>query len=410
MKGGDKMGREIKMSFAEYHINNTDPDFINKYWSNKNTLDPWKIGYRSEKKIWILCQEKDYHNDFGGYETTPDNFTRGRRCTYCRGFKVHPKDSFAQWAIDNIDKNFLNKYWSTKNECDPWELGVGTSKKVWFKCQDKIYHDDYNMYIHNFIKGQRCPYCKGSSKVNYFDSLGFLYNDIAKMIVIDNRNNVTWDDMYNTSPHSNKKYYMTCTKCGHKKDKKVQINWITRKGRKFSCDICRNGFSTPERFMSKLLDKLNIKFKSQLNKSDFKWCKEYKYDFYLPDYNMIIETHGLQHYESTHKGSYFHSLKEQQQIDKDKEFLALNNNVDKYITIDCRKSTFKWISENIINELKDYINFKDIDLYGVWKESQESIVIKSWEMLDNGIDENLICEKLHICKSTLYNYKKRREK
>ena len=46
MKGGDKMGREIKMSFAEYHINNTDPDFINKRCDKREERN--RLPYKKE--------------------------------------------------------------------------------------------------------------------------------------------------------------------------------------------------------------------------------------------------------------------------------------------------------------------------------------------------------------------------
>ena len=53
----------------------------------------------SNKKVWIKCQEKDYHVP---YLISCDNFIDGCRCPYCAGMKIHPKDSFAQWGIDNF--------------------------------------------------------------------------------------------------------------------------------------------------------------------------------------------------------------------------------------------------------------------------------------------------------------------
>ena len=38
----------------------------------------------------------------------------------------------------------------------------------------------------------------------------------------------------------------------------------------------------------------NIKYISQYNPN---WAKKYRYDFYLPDYNTIIECQGIQHYK-----------------------------------------------------------------------------------------------------------------
>lgn len=85
-----------KDSFGQWLIDTYGDDAIEKYWSPKNTLDPFRISKSNDKKIWILCQEKEYHNNDGGYPTTCDNFYNGRRCPYCstRHGKVHPLDSF----------------------------------------------------------------------------------------------------------------------------------------------------------------------------------------------------------------------------------------------------------------------------------------------------------------------------
>lgn len=403
------MGRKFTISFAEYHIKNTDPNFIEKYWSDKNTVNPFEIGFKSEEKIWILCQEKDYHNDEGGYETTPDNFTRGRRCSYCAGKKLHRKDSFAQLGIDKYGDDFLDKYWSDKNTLDPWNIKRGSSEYIYIKCQNKSYHQDYEIRVYNFMSGKGCPYCKGQYKVNYFDSLGFLHHKIAKMVVNDKRNNLTWEDVYSIAPRSNKKYYVTCLECGTPRENKISINELVDNDG-FSCKICRNGFSTAERFASKLLNYLGIDFITQLNRSYFEWCKNYRYDIYIPKFNMIIELHGRQHYEHPHKGSYFKSLEYEINNDKNKKELALKNNISYYIVIDCRESTFRWISNNIINSLKDFIDFNSVDMYDIWTECQKSLVVESWKMLDDGIDKKTICEKLHISKNTLKNYEKRRLK
>ena len=58
----------------------------------------------------------------------------------------------------------------------------------------------------------------------------------------------------------------------------------------------------------------------------FSWQSNpyYRYDFYLPQYNLIIEYHGKQHYE---EASFCEdSLKERQQRDKIKKEEAIKNN------------------------------------------------------------------------------------
>ena len=47
---GDKKMSDF-ISFAEYHIKNTDSDFLEKYWDwERNELNPYKIRHSSGKK------------------------------------------------------------------------------------------------------------------------------------------------------------------------------------------------------------------------------------------------------------------------------------------------------------------------------------------------------------------------
>lgn len=129
-------------SFA-YHIQQKLKEPLNKYWDwEKNDLNPYMIYKSTAKvKIWVKCTETDYHES---YEITPNNFHKGNRCPYCDGKKIHPKDSFAQWGIDNADKDFLERYWSPKNTINPFKINKGTNvKKVWILCQNKNYHNEY---------------------------------------------------------------------------------------------------------------------------------------------------------------------------------------------------------------------------------------------------------------------------
>ena len=57
-----------------------------------------------------------------------------------------------------------------------------------------------------------------------------------------------------------------------------------------------------------------------------KGLKKRRYDFYLPDYNLIIEYNGEQHYL---ENKYFKtSLEEQQKIDAEKEKEAVTHGYD----------------------------------------------------------------------------------
>ena len=143
-------------SIAQWFIdNNLD---INDYWDFKKNgnLDPWEIRCGSEKKIWIKCQEKDYH---GSYELTCKDFRNGSRCPYCVNQKVHPKDSLGQYIIDNCGEEFLWSIWSGKNKKTPFEYSIGSNQEVWWKCKGEK-HKCFKRSIASSVSHEfRCPKC-----------------------------------------------------------------------------------------------------------------------------------------------------------------------------------------------------------------------------------------------------------
>lgn len=163
-------------SFAMYLINNYGEDGLGKYWSDKNTVDPWEISYGTpNKKVLIKCQNVNYHED---YLITPNDFVRGKRCSYCAGRKVHPLDSLGQYIIDNYGQKFLDKIWSSKNKKSPFEYMPGCHQKVWFQCSEGK-HEDYQRIIYNSIKYNfRCSECENYSKGEERISNYFIENKI----------------------------------------------------------------------------------------------------------------------------------------------------------------------------------------------------------------------------------------
>lgn len=307
-------------SFA-YHIEVELGENLNKYWNwdknNKLGINPYYISKsKNDIKVWIKCQEKDYHNDNGGYEVSPNKFHNKRRCPYCHKRKIHPKDSFAQWGINTFGDDFLEKYWSEKNNelgIDPWKISAqSNNKNIYILCQDKDYHNDEGGYITSssvFYKGIRCSYCC-NKKVHPKDSFGALYPEKAKYWSKNNKKSP-----FEVASHTNDKYNFICEKCGEEFER--DLNHLNRNN---TGVICRNCTSSQlEQETSKILQKYNIKYISQ---------KEYKgligindgnlsYDFYLPNYNLLIECQGEQHQRYC-KG--FHKNKEdfERQLEHDR--------------------------------------------------------------------------------------------
>lgn len=159
-------------SFAQWGIDNFGNDFLEKYWDyDKNIgIDPFDISYSCGKKVWIKCQEKEYH---GSYYVMCSKFINGCRCPYCNknSGKLHKFDSLGYLYPD------VTKIWSSKNKKTPYEYPPQSNDKVWFKCKNGI-HEDYKQSIGNAVnRGFRCPRCVAELKSSVLQNkvLNYLY-------------------------------------------------------------------------------------------------------------------------------------------------------------------------------------------------------------------------------------------
>lgn len=89
-----------------------------------------------------------------------------------------------------------------------------------------------------------------------------------------------------------------------------------------SCHKCRE--SKGERMLSVMLDKLNIPYKQEVRFKGFK----YAYDFYLQEHEILIEYHGIQHYEPVEKFGGLEALKLTKIRDQSKKKLAKDLKLD----------------------------------------------------------------------------------
>jgi ribosomal protein S27E len=289
--------------------------------------------------------------------------------------------SFEQWCIDNNKQNILNLWDYELNSCKPNEITYGTKNKYYFKCPNRLHKSELKT-----IKE-----CREIIKCSECNSISFIYPHLVKYFV--NKN-----EAIKYKPHSNKFVLTKCPDCGYEKNRMIR-NLVRRN---FSCPKCGDGISYPEKFMFNLLEQLNIKFERQ---KKFDWSENKRYDFYLPDYNCIIETHGIQHYEDTKIGT---SLKEIQENDIFKEELANKNDINNYIIINCKESNLNFIRSNILSsKLPLILNVKNIDNID-WLKCNEyaisNMVKKVCDLWNDGLNKNQISNELKIGKTAINNY------
>lgn len=282
------------------------------------------------------------------------------------------------------------------------------------KIEEKIYNNKnkkykYKMYKYqcfkcgwdegwieegNLIKGHQCRCCIGQIVVKGINTLGDKRPDLIQYFE-------NCEDAFCVLPRTdNRKVNIICPLCNNKIE--ITPDHLTTRG--FTCRKCSDGFSYPEKFIYNLLQQINVRFITQLNNSHFDWVGNFRYDFYLSDYNCIIETHGGQHYGSIKE----EELKKIQDNDKNKKELAEKNGVN-YVVLDCRESTIDWIKNSVNNSL--LLSLFDLSNIN-WQECHERSINSLVRVVSDCWNEHrdwstkIICDYVGLKKSTVVKYLK----
>ena len=296
-----------------------------------------KVEYiNANTKVCIICPE---HGEFW---QTPHSHLNGRGCPLCAKEHSTNYKNTKEFFIDRATKKHNGKYDYSKVEY------VNSSVPVCIICPD---HGEFWQTPHNHLNSTGCKKCKSNKHLGVKDSLesfiekahkihGDKY-DYSKVEYVNSTTPVCiicpdHGEFWQTpSNHTNKIHPKGCDKCNrlkHSNDEKISKEEFIERARKIHsdkydyskveyvnfhtkiCIICpehgefwqtpshhlRNegcpicNFSKLELDIENFCKNNNIKYISQYNPN---WAKKYRYDFYLPDYNTIIECQGIQHYK-----------------------------------------------------------------------------------------------------------------
>lgn len=269
------------------------------------------------------------------------------------------------------------------------------------KCGNEDWIDEYNLN-----KKVGCNVCGNSPKKAL---LG--YNTIWDKARWMCDLGVSKEDAKKYSTYSHNKITVKCPLCG--REFKRQINQICF--RKSIACVCGDGMSYSEKFIYNLLEQLNIEFIYQLNKTTFDWCNNYKYDFYIPKFNCIVEVNGKQHYDGSFVRLSGKTLEDEQLNDKNKKELAIKNKINYYVEIDCRNTNMKWIRNSILkSDLNNILNLSKIN----WTECRKFAlsnrikeICSYWKLHNNINNEELTTSHLSnifkLDKTTISKYLKK---
>lgn len=281
-------------SFEQWCIDNNRLDILDRWDYELNNCKPNEISYGTNKKYYFICPRKLHESELKCIAWVTSR-NKGMECNKC--------NSFAQWGIDNLGENFLEKYWDYEKNINinPWIITKkSNAPKVWIKCQEKDYHDSYDISCANFTFGWRCPYCQNKhGKIHPLDSLGKLLEDKGLLHLWSDKN---IKSPYEYAPYGKQDVWWKCPDGIHedflRNSYKCNIS-------QFHCVEC-----TQEMNESFLQEKVRI-YLEDLNYTIFheskcslrcinpktKMLLPYDNEIKINNNYLLIEVMGLQHYE-----------------------------------------------------------------------------------------------------------------
>lgn len=305
------------------------------------------IDYNKDiEKLFVAYKDKTFYIDKDNIRKCRIGKIVGRRTgEFKKEIGEIIKDKRRDLIITDRERRRIYKEKKEKYENEKWYK---------YKC-NKCSNEDW-IIESNLITGEGgCNVCNASTpKIKL--GINTIWDTDRWMVDLG----VSEEDAKIHGKGSHDKIEVVCPDCG--RNKEVLIYNIYQY-KSIGC-TCGDRFSYPEKFVTRLLSQTNIQFEVEFNK---KWSIGKRYDFYLPDYNMIIETHGIQHYEQTRrKGAK--TLVEEQENDRIKKELALSNGIKHYIELDCRHSELEYIKNSILNsKMAELFDLSNIN----WSKCEE---------------------------------------
>ena len=139
------------------------------------------------------------------------------------------------------------------------------------------------------------------------------------------------------------------------KHNKCGYEWIARKynflRHESNCKICHDYTSNGEKAVMSYLKSTNIKYEHQKR---FDWCADKQklpFDFYLPEYNIIIEVDGKQHYEPTERFGGEEGFRYRHEHDLYKDNQAAKHGIEVY-RLNYSDSDTEKLKQNLIRTLR----------------------------------------------------------
>ena len=299
--------------------------------SVKLTHEEWLLKYQNNinQNLILLSKYNGTRNKIkvkckicgNTYETLPSVLVSGCMCKHCSSTKTNDI--------------FINELKENNPNITPFDSYISDRDKLRVKC-DICQHEWYARPTH-LLRGHGCPKCSHKN-------LGFSKRKTQDEFEYELQINNPTVKCLGKYRGRTKPVTVKSMICGHVWEA-IPNNLIFGQS---GCPICK--MSKGEKFIYYFLKK---------NKKNFIWQKEFdgligvnngnlSYDFYLPEYNLLIEYQG-QYHDGTAFGQTEEEYAKQQEHDKRKREYAMNNNIELF-------EIWYWDYDNIEQILREKLN------------------------------------------------------
>lgn len=355
----------------------THKEFCEEVYKKREDIEIIGEFLGGHHKIQVKCKKHNYQFDTWTYNITRHEYI----CPLCRKEQQTERQSLTH----NIFVDRLNKI-------NPEITVISHYKNMHQKvrCKCKIDGYEWDVLPTNLIdKKSGCPCCSGNVTIVGKNDIWTTNPEIGNMLV--NKN----DGFVNTVSSHNKVEFR-CPVCGEVSVK--NISNVYYQG--FSCPVCSDGISYPNKFMYILLKQLGVDFIKEFSPN---WANRRLYDFYIPSKKLIIEMDG----GIGHGNRSFYNLKtieETKQIDILKDKFAGEHGIT-VVRIDCLKSDCEYIKNKIYESiLVDIFDFSEIDWHIIDVKSRGTLLSDVAFLANQNYTIQSIAKKLDLCNQTVKKY------
>lgn len=360
----------------------THEEYVKRVSIINPNIEVLGIYINNSTKILHRCCIDEYE-----WAVKPAHILARHGCPICGKRKIKEK-------LKKDHEKYINELLEINSNIDVLDEYVNAHTVIKHKC--KICNYEWSACPRNILSGKGCPVCAGNKIGQSPEYKNSIWASKHREYFSEY---LTEEQMKQYSPNSNKKIIIKCPDCG--REKGITINNLLNQG--FSC-ICGDGRSYPNKLMYEFLRQAGVEYIPEYSPE---WSNKKIYDIYIPSLNCIIENHGMQHYDGCFERCGGLSLFEERENDKLKQYMALENGIENYIILDCRKSKLDWIKNSIINS--NLFDLLDIDEESIdWDKCNNvfktNLVKMASDLWNDGLKIKDISEKLNKSRHTISSY------